>query len=249
MSLIALQNVWVEYPLFGAWNRSFTRSMMPQGRKNAGAAPANGRMITALRDVTLTIAAGERLAVLGSNGSGKTSLVRVLAGLVAPSRGSIRIDGQPSAILSLGCEVYPDATIFETIVLRGLLSGKSRRDSIVLAEKVIEFSELSKVSGQPIGALSSGLVFRLGIGLAIFLGSDIVLLDEVVDTADPNFVTKVKKQFLEKLMPNIVLVIVERSQAIMEDICTRAIILDNGQIVAAGSYREIAEISRGRYTY
>lgn len=240
MPAIDLHHVWVDYPLFGTWNRSVTR-----GFRSGGAPDPKGVM--ALKDVSLSLGAGERLAVLGHNGAGKTTLIRVLAGLLPPSRGKAGIQGRPSATLSLGCEGYPEATVQETIVLRGILAGFSGRDIQALTREIIAYGDLDEIVDQPLASLSSGVMFRMGLGCALFFQTDILFFDEVMDTVDPDFVRRAKSDIVARTEQGAILVVVERSLAILEGLCSRAVILEKGHLSDDGDFDHVLARHSRRY--
>lgn len=239
MPAIDLHHVWVDYPLFGTWNRSVTWGF----RSN----PAEPKGVMALKDVSLSLGPGERLVILGHNGAGKTSLIRILAGLLPPSRGKVRIEGRPSVTLSLGCEGYPEATVYETIVLRGILAGFSRREVQDKAQEIIAYSDIGDILDQPLASLSSGVMFRMGLGCALFFRADIVFFDEVMDTVDPDFVRRAKKDILIRAEQGVIVVVVERSLAILDGLCSRAVILDKGHLKDDGDFADVLARHPQRY--
>lgn len=240
---IELDRTWVSFPLYGAWNRSLARHLLgrPSVSATAGRTPA-------LADVSLSLRAGERLAVLGSNGSGKTTLARVAAGLIRPLAGRATISGHPFAILSLGCDSHPDATVFDTAVFHALLAGHSLRRACVIAQAALEFGNLSGDADRPAGELSAGNLLRMGLGTAIALEADIIVLDEVMDTADPEFV----RHAIDLLMarsPGIIVLVIERSRSILDHLCNRALVLERGRCVDDGPYDAVMARHRDRYTF
>ena len=248
MPSVELDRVWVRFPLYGAWNRSPVKHLL---WKHLGPAVPPGKRSTvseALSEVSLSLTGGQRLAVLGSNGSGKTSLARVATGLIHPNRGRATLTGSPFAVLSIGCESHPEATVVDTIVLHALLAGQSVREARITADKVIEFGGLADITDRTTGELSSGTVLRMGLGTALFLGCDIIALDEVMDTADPEFIRMVKDILVTRLGSAIILVI-ERSRAILDNLCPTAIVLEKGRIIDRGDYDEILSRHRDRYTF
>lgn len=239
MPAIDLVNVWVDYPLFGTWNRSVTWGFRTR--------PSEPKGIMALKGVSLSLKPGDRLAILGHNGAGKTSLIRVLAGLLPPSRGTAKIQGRTSVTLSLGCEGYPEATVLETIILRGILAGFSLQEATALAQEIVAYGALTEIIDQPLAALSSGVMFRMGLGCALFFRSDILFFDEVMDTADLDFVRQAKKDLRARSEQDLILVVVERSLAILDGLCNKAVVLEKGQLTDEGSFGDVLARHPQRY--
>jgi len=249
MPLVELDDIGVRFPLYGAWNRSpawhLWERLMP-GAGRSGIPRDAG--IEALRGVSLTLEPGRRLAVLGANGSGKTTLGRVIAGLIRPVAGRARIAGHPFAVLGIGCESYPGGTIRDAILFRALLAGRSPRQAGRIADQALDFGGLSDVPDRSAGDLSSGTIFRVGIGAAIALEADIIVLDEVMDTADPDFVRAVKHHLISH-RSDAIIVVIERSRAILDGLCNRAVVLDGGRIVDHGDYDRMLARHGERHTF
>jgi len=258
MPSVRLDQVWVQFPLFGAWNRSPFTSLLwdrregaappaPDGTRPEGAA-LDGVVPAALAGVSLTLSAGQRLAVLGTNGSGKTTLARVVAGMIPPRRGQVSIVGRPFPILSIGCDSHPAASVFDNIVFHALLFGLGVREARALATAAVAFGGLEKVAGRPLEGLSSGNLLRLGMASAIMLRADIIVLDEVMDTADPDFIRMIKHHLISHF-PQAVIVVIERSRTILDDFCTHALVLDQGRVIDYGDYPTLIGRHAGKYTF
>ena len=245
MPSVELNQVWVRFPLHGAWSRSLVRDLVWR-RLISGARSAN--QTTALAGVSLSLRAGQRLAVLGANGSGKTSLARVAAGLVHPVQGRAVISGRPFAILSLGYGSHPEATVIDSIIFHALLGGRTLSEARTLAAQVLDFGGIDDAAERTLGELSAGHLLRIGLGTALFLQSDIIVLDEVMDTADPEFV-RTATEILTNRRPEIIVIAIERSRAILDGLCTSALILDKGRVLDHGDYRAIMAGHGGRYTF
>jgi lipopolysaccharide transport system ATP-binding protein len=249
MASITVTDASVRFPLYDAWSRSFKRRFA-RATVGQGLAAADGDKvyIEALSNITLAISAGDRVAVLGGNGSGKTSLLRVLGGMLAPTSGSVNIDGRSAAILDTGFGFDPSASAYDTIVLRSILAGKSQPEIRSVIESIAAFSELNSELDSPIRNLTPGHIFRLGTGLAFFLGTDIVLYDEVFEAGSPDFVVKTKDHILSDFPDAGIVIVVERSRAILEDLCNKAIIIEKGRILDFDSFGSVMARHGPAYT-
>jgi len=234
-----LKDVTIEFPVYGAWNRSIL----------GGWRHGSEVRTPALRDVTVSFAAGDRVAVLGPNGAGKTTLLRACAGLLSPLRGTVEVMGRPSVTLSLGCDCYPGASVLETAVLMALLDGRPLAEARLLADEILAFAGVTRIASQRADTLLSGPLFRLGISAALFLGNDIIILDEVMETADPEFVATVKRRLATEQVETRILLVIERARAIINGLCTKALVVENGQVIAFGAFDDIMARHGARLTF
>ncbi len=232
MPSIKLDNASVRFPIYDAWNRSFKHRFVNTASFGELLSEQNKKIyVDALSEVSIEIEPGDRIAVLGGNGSGKTTLLRAIGGLVKPSGGQVEINGLAMAIMNIGYGFDPLATVYDNIVMQGILLGKSKSEIRKAAGEISDFSELSKFMLHPLRNLSPGHIFRLGTGSALFFGAEIILYDEMMETADPSFLAKTK-DYIEKSLPReTIIIVVERSRAVLEGLCNKALVLEEGKIV------------------
>jgi ABC-type polysaccharide/polyol phosphate transport system ATPase subunit len=235
MPLVALRDVSVAFPLYDALRRSLKRRLLGRG------GGAGERMTaTALDGVTLDLAAGTRLAVLGGNSSGKTTLLRVIAGLVAPCSGQASVAGRVGAVFGMGFGFHPDATLNGLALGQALLAGYSPREARDRAHEMLSFAEIAERAGSaPVSAAPPGLVTRLGLAASLIPRCDILVLDEVLERIDPPFLAKVVEALAAPAFASAILVVVERSQAILGSLCREAIVVDGGRLTARGSLADV----------
>jgi ABC-2 type transport system ATP-binding protein len=192
-----------------------------------------------LNDVTLRLQAGEFVALIGANGSGKSTLLRLLAGIYPPTRGSVRVQGNISAIIELGAGFHPQLTGRENVALYASIFGLGRKDLATRWDWIVEFSELGTHLDTPIKYLSTGMVARLAFSVALSVNPDIMLLDEVLAVGDAAFRIRCLRK-MEDFRANggtIMLVSHELEQVI--ELCSRAIWLHEGAVVADGDVEPV----------
>lgn len=238
--LIEAQGVGVRFPHYDSYGRSFKgRLLAGPGGTAAGDRSATGHS-ESLRGVDLAIHEGDRLALLGTNASGKSTLIRVLAGFLVPDRGRVERRARSVAAMDTGIALDPYATAWDTIRLHAVLHGQSWRQSRRFAARVIEFGEVPDGADQPIRLLPPGVKNRLGIAMVLLAGAGVMLFDDVFETVDPAFSRRVADHVASALPATTAIVLVSRQRWLLEAICTTAILLDRGTVAAAGPLADIA---------
>lgn len=188
MASINLHNASVRFPIYDARHRSFKNRMLGNTSSSIFNSSKDKFYIDAITNLTLELQAGDRVAVLGGNGSGKTTLLRTLAGLLVPNQGSISIKGHAMPVFNIGFGYNPDATVLDTIRLKGFLMGLSETKIGSIANQLAEFTNLGNELNQPLNVLPIGQVFRLGIAMSFFFEAEIILFDEVLETQDHEYI-------------------------------------------------------------
>jgi ABC-type polysaccharide/polyol phosphate transport system ATPase subunit len=198
----------------------------------------NKTSIHALRDVNLTIPSGARVGVIGHNGGGKTTLLRVIAGIYQPTSGKCVVQGRVGALLSGAMGLDPDTTGRESIRFVGELYGVKDAHTDAFIEEVSEFSGLGEFLEFPIRTYSAGMRTRLGLSIVTGIRPDILILDEVLSTGDRAF-RKHARERLVKLATSVkILVLAAHSIGDIQEFCDRAIYLEQGRIECSGSCEE-----------
>jgi ABC-2 type transport system ATP-binding protein len=198
----------------------------------------------ALRDVSFDLVHGESLAVIGPNGAGKSTLLQVLAGIILPSEGSVEVDGLISSLLTLGAGFDQELTGRENIRLAGAFLGIQGREMAERTPGIIEFADLGPFIDAPIRTYSSGMRARLGFSIATSVDPDILLLDEVLATGDEVFRAKSKARVLDLVRQAKGVVFVTHDMNWVVEFCNRAILLQQGRIVAEGDPEEVVAIHK-----
>jgi ABC-type polysaccharide/polyol phosphate transport system ATPase subunit len=198
----------------------------------------------ALKSVTFTLIKGESLAVIGPNGAGKSTLLQALAGIITPSEGQIDVLGQISSLLTLGAGFDADLTGRDNILLAGAFMGMDHREMERRMDPIIAFADIGQFIDAPIKTYSSGMRARLGFSIATAVDPDILLLDEVLATGDQVFRAKSQARVLELVKAAKGIVLVTHDMNWVTEFCNRAILLEQGHIVAEGDPAEIVAIHR-----
>jgi ABC-type polysaccharide/polyol phosphate transport system ATPase subunit len=189
----------------------------------------------ALRDISISVKHGEILGIIGPNGSGKTSLLRILAGISPPTEGAVSMDGRYGALLDLAAGFHPNATGRQNAYLNALFMGLSKAETLEKMPDIIAFSELGQFIDQPMRTYSSGMYLRLGFSVAIHVQPDILIVDEVLAVGDADFQEKCFEHFRTLKKQNTTIVIVTHNVDTLVDFADRAIMLTAGRIVHEGS--------------
>ncbi len=195
----------------------------------------------ALRGINLTVSRGEAVGVIGPNGSGKSTLLLALAGIVQPSEGIVEAHGHVSTLLSLQAGLDEELSGRENIALAGALMGIDHRLMEEITPGIISFANIGAFIDAPMKTYSSGMRARVGFSIATAVDPDILLLDEVLQTGDNTFKEKSRRRITEVLQTAKAVVMVTHDMSWITAFCTRAILLDKGQIVAEGDPEEIAD--------
>ncbi|MFZ5853348.1 MAG: ABC transporter ATP-binding protein [Chloroflexota bacterium] len=198
----------------------------------------------ALRHVSFSLTKGESLAVIGPNGAGKSTLLQALAGIITPSEGQIDVRGQISSLLTLGAGFDAELTGRDNILLAGAFMGMDHREMARRIDSIIEFADLGQFIDAPIKTYSTGMRARLGFSIATAIDPDILLLDEVLATGDQVFRAKSQARVLELVRAAKGIVLVTHDMNWVTEFCNRAILLEQGQIVAEGDPAEVVAIHR-----
>lgn len=197
------------------------------------------RFATILDDLSFSVSEGERIALVGRNGAGKSSLLRVLAGAFQPTSGSIETLGSKQALLSIGVGFSSEATVMENIFLRATAMGIPSADIKELVEPVLEFSGLRNVANRRLLTLSSGQRVRLGFALSTAVQTDIVLLDEWFGAGDAQFVRKARRRMTDRVDGSKIVIVASHNESLLRKLCNRALLIDQGRLVMDGSVADV----------
>lgn len=195
----------------------------------------------ALRDVNFSIYAGEAVGIIGENGSGKSTTLKLISRILEPSTGSVSVRGKVSALLELGTGFHPELTGRENIFLNGSLLGLSRKEMAARYEDIVDFSEIGEFIDTPIKHYSSGMVMRLAFAVAINVDPDILLTDEVLAVGDEAFQRKCLDHISMLRRRGVTILFVSHALEAVRSLCSRAIWLDHGRMIADGPAGEVVD--------
>jgi len=193
----------------------------------------------AVNDVSFTVARGEALGIIGHNGAGKSTILKLLYNITRPTRGEITIDGKLSALIEVASGFHPDLTGRENVYLNGSLLGMRRAEIAGKLASIVEFAGVAAFMDTPVKRYSSGMYLRLGFAIAAHLEADILLLDEVLAVGDANFQAKCINRVTELKRAGKTIVFVSHNLSAVESLCDRALLLDHGQVITSGTPKKV----------
>jgi len=192
----------------------------------------------ALRDVDLTVYAGETVGLIGHNGSGKSTLLKLIGGVLDPTEGTVEHRGRLAALIELGAGFHPDLTGRENVYLNAALLGMSIEQTEARFDEIVRFSEIDDFSDTQVKFYSSGMFVRLAFAVAIHSDPDILLIDEVLAVGDEAFQRKCMDKIQEFKSEGVAIVYVSHSLGSVQDLCDRVVLLDHGSTRHIGDTRE-----------
>lgn len=195
-----------------------------------------------LKGVSFQVGKGEAVGLIGQNGCGKSTTLKLLTKIIYPDSGSIEMKGRVSSLLELGAGFHPDMSGRENIYINAAIFGLTRDEIAKRLDDIIAFSELENYIDNPVRTYSSGMYMRLAFSVAINVDADILLIDEILAVGDANFQAKCFNRLKEIKAEGTTIVIVSHSLGQIEQICERSIWIQDGKIKAEGSPREVHPI-------
>lgn len=205
---------------------------------------AVGRPYFAVTDFNLRVLSGECVAIIGQNGSGKSTVLRLIAGVYPPTTGSVVTRGRVAAVLELGAGFHPELTGAENIALYGVLMGLSRRELAERYDPIVDFADIGDFIQTPVKYYSSGMKARLAFAVAVCVDHQILVLDEVLAVGDEAFRHKCHQHLFDYHARGGTLIIATHDLEQIEKMCSRAVWVDKGRQVMTGNVTEVAEAYR-----
>ena len=249
-SEINLQDVFLDFPIYDAQSLSIRNKMRDIGNTVVTRAKKNisgSKVVHGLKNVNLNLTHGDKLAVLGSNGSGKTTLLKLIAGIYYPTSGKVSCKGELSCMLDIGFGFEQDATGYENIILSNITRGLTKKDIDKLLPQIAEFSGLGDFLHMPLRTYSSGMQARLAFSSAIASTPGILLIDEFFSTGDIEFSERSKSKVLEMMDNSSILIFASHDMTLLKNICNKAILMKNGEIVFTGTPDEVVKFYKETY--
>ena len=205
-------------------------------------------ILWALRDVSFSVQPGEVVGIIGRNGAGKSTLLKVLSKITYPTSGRVRARGRIASLLEVGTGFHEELTGRENIYLNGSILGMKKREVDEKLERIVEFSGVERFIDTPIKRYSSGMRMRLGFAVAAHLEPDVLIVDEVLAVGDAAFQKKCLSAMQELQGGGRTVLFVSHNMAAVENLCTRALWIANGQVRMDGSTHEIIEAYMNSFT-
>lgn len=185
---------------------------------------------TALNDVSFQVKKGEIVGLVGFNGAGKSTMLKILAGVLTPTEGSVRVIGSVAPLIEVGAGFDPELTARENIYLNGAILGHSKEFMDSKFDEIIDFAELKDFVDVPVKNFSSGMYARLGFAIATMVKPDILIVDEVLSVGDYKFQEKCEKRIQKMIDDGVTIILVSHDIGMIERLCTEVIWLEHGQI-------------------
>jgi ABC-type polysaccharide/polyol phosphate transport system ATPase subunit len=195
----------------------------------------------ALRDVSFEVSEGEAFGIVGHNGSGKSTMLKCLSGILVPDGGSVAVRGSMSALLELGAGFHPDLSGRENVFLNGAILGMPRKELVRRFEEIVAFAGLEEFIDQPVRNYSTGMTVRLGFAVAINVEPDVLIIDEVLAVGDAEFQAKCRDKISEFRAAGRTIVLVTHGMTDVLGLCDRALWLDHGAVRALGDPSQIVD--------
>lgn len=230
---IKFTNVSKEFFLQG--DRTF-KELIPSLIKGKGWA----KKLTVLNNLSFNINSGETLGIVGKNGAGKSTIMKLIAGVTYPSKGKVDVMGRVAPMIELGAGFHYELNGYENIYLNSAILGMHKKEIELVLEDIIEFSEIREFLHEPLKHFSTGMVMRLAFSIAVHAKAKIFLIDEVLAVGDINFQRKCLNKLNEiKKEKETIIVFISHDQAAVEKFCDRAIIINNGKIMIDSNPKEV----------
>jgi lipopolysaccharide transport system ATP-binding protein len=197
------------------------------------------KLLNALDDVSFTVEQGEVLGLVGANGAGKTTALKILSRVTYPTRGSVEVHGRTSALIELGAGFHPDLSGAENIYLNASILGLKQAEIDAKYDEIVAFSGLKKFLDTPLKRYSSGMYARLAFSVAAHVDPDVLLVDEVLSVGDVLFQEKCLNRMREIREKGTTMVFVSHNMIAVQNICSQVIWLDHGSVQAVGEPEEV----------
>jgi lipopolysaccharide transport system ATP-binding protein len=188
----------------------------------------------AVRDVGFEVEHGEALGIIGHNGAGKSTMLKLLSSITAPTKGEIEIRGRLAALIEVGSGFHPELTGRENVFLNGSILGMRRAEIARKLDRIVEFAGVEEFVDTPVKRFSSGMYVRLGFSIAAHLDPDILLLDEVLAVGDAAFQERCLQRIDELRRAGTTIIFISHDLGAVERLCRRVILMDHGRVAAEG---------------
>jgi ABC-2 type transport system ATP-binding protein len=220
------------------FNKRNTRSMKDAFIKAIRRQPVRSRQFRALNDVSFTIAEGESVAVMGLNGSGKSTTLKLVSGVLEPDEGRVLTRGRVAGLIEVGAGFHPDLTGRENVFLNAAILGMSEKETRRRFDEIVAFSEIGDFIDQEVKNYSSGMFMRLAFSVAIHVELDVLLVDEVLAVGDAPFRAKCAEKLKELSERGVTMMVVSHSKGQVKELCTRGIVIRKGTVIFDGPIDE-----------
>jgi ABC-type polysaccharide/polyol phosphate transport system ATPase subunit len=235
MARIDLKNASIDFPVYNINGRSFRKQFLRVATGGSVVSDANQHVVvSALKNLSLSILNGDRIGLIGHNGSGKSTFLRLLAKIYEPTSGSIRIEGHISPMLDIMHGIEIEFNGYDNILTRGTILGLTRKQIKEKVAEIAEFSGLGDYLSMPLRTYSSGMMVRLAFAISTSIDPDILLIDEVFGAGDANFMEKARQKMVTLLKQSSIVVLATHSDELIKEFCNKVLLLEGGKAVFFG---------------
>ena len=243
MASLRLENVTLEYPVLDSIRNKFSANLekakLVGGRLQQSV--NNKAKVVALNNISLALNDGDRLALLGHNGSGKTSLLKTMSGFYQPSAGQVLRQGRLASVLNMVSGLRMNLSSDENVDLALQVAGIDKLERSKLKLEILTHSQLGEFTSLPISKLSSGMLMRLAFYLSTMTKPDILLLDEWVGVGDLAFIDKASERLASMVEGSGIVVYATHNRTIAAKLCNKAVCLHRGEIIAHGEVKSVCD--------
>lgn len=234
MSSVNLEEVNL---IFNVWKEKRIKDIIVPGSRKFN--DFRDGQVHAIDNISLSLKDGDRLAIIGHNGAGKSSLLKMLAGIYPPTSGKISVDGIISSMFELATGFEMEQNGWKNIYLRGLMLGQKPKEIKEKMNEIAEFSELGSFLNMPVKYYSSGMFIRLAFSISTAIEPDILLLDEIIAAGDAAFLDKANKRLKEMIKTSKIMVLVTHSMQSALEMCNKCIWMERGKVIMQGNPKEV----------
>ena len=203
------------------------------------------REFWALKDVSFEVKRGETVGIIGRNGAGKSTLLQILCGTLSPTQGNVEIKGRVAALLELGSGFNPEFTGRENVYMNASVLGLSNQEIDARLDEIIAFADVGDFLDQPVKTYSSGMSIRLAFSVIVHVDADILIVDEALSVGDMFFQAKCMAHMKKLMSSGVTVLFVSHDTSAVKALCSRAVYLEQGKVVASGSTEDVVEAYYG----
>jgi lipopolysaccharide transport system ATP-binding protein len=219
--------------------RDFIPSVFARLAGRARTSSAAKKEFWALQDVTFDLKRGEAFGIIGANGAGKSTILKIITGIMKPTTGQVEVNGRLSALIEVGAGFHPDLTGRENIYLNGTILGMKRAEIDRKFDAIVEFSGLGDFIDTPVKRYSTGMYARLGFSVAAHVEPDVLIVDEVLSVGDVVFQNRCLERMRTILRSGATVIFVSHNLRAIAELCPRSILLEHGRVAAAGPSQQV----------
>lgn len=245
---LKFKNVSVSYPLLNSRSQSLKRALITNVGGKIDRDMAGDFFVEALRNVSFELKPRDRIALIGHNGAGKSTILKVASGAYEPTVGSIEIEGSRRSLIDIGLGIEGELTGRENIERKLIFDGYNSEIRKTLVEEIIEFTELEEYINLPIRTYSTGMSLRLAFSIATCRPVDLLIMDEIIGAGDENFRNKMNRRMESFIKSAGSLLISTHDLNLAKNLCNKAILLESGSVAAEGTVDEVLSFYLSRST-